>query len=580
MQRNVLKRMALVAIVIAVLAHGVLFSQAGASTGIEPAAATATRYYLRVYVASPADVTRLTTGRWDVLEARGPDFIYVLGDDATIADLRAQGFRVEIARAVEAPARSPFSFYGGYRTVAEHYQHMDDVATLHPDLALTVTYGVSWQRQQSPLAGFDLRAICITKRRPGDCALNPDTDKPRFFLMAAIHARELTTSEMAWRWIDLLVDGYGADPDITALLDDNEMWVVPVTNPDGRHIVETTNIDQRKNANTNYCPGYTFGADLNRNASFKWNVSGTSPYPCDLIYAGASAASEPEEQGLEALMSNLFRDQRGPLDTDAAPITTTGDMLTLHTFSNLVLLPWGWTECSMTACPPGLRAPNDTALREMAFRMSYFNGYYTGQAGEALYAASGTSDDWAYGVLGIPGFTFEMGLSYGDCSWFDPPYACQDSLFWPQNRGAILYAAKVARQPYALALGPTTTAPASTVLAPLSATVTFSAAVASDLYGNSGIGRPAPRPVAAAEFYVDTPPWVAGSVPISMTAQDGAFDGTREGVTGSAGPDLSAGRHTLYIRGRDAAGNWGPTTARWINVLPYTLRLILVYKGA
>ena len=57
-------------------------------------------------------------------------------------------------------------------------------------------------------------AICITKRRPNtnDCALTPDTDKPRFVLMAAIHARELTTSELAWRWMDELVNDYDVDP--------------------------------------------------------------------------------------------------------------------------------------------------------------------------------------------------------------------------------------------------------------------------------------------------------------------------------------------------------------------------------
>jgi len=72
---------------------------------------------------------------------------------------------------------------------------------------LTVTYGLSWKKQNAS-GGFDLRAICITKMRPGDCSLNPNTDKPRYFLMAAIHARELTTAELAWRWVDLLISGY------------------------------------------------------------------------------------------------------------------------------------------------------------------------------------------------------------------------------------------------------------------------------------------------------------------------------------------------------------------------------------
>ena len=559
----------------------------GSGSGPQPAAATvlpqqpAAIYILRVYVSGTADVTRLTSGGWDVLEARGKDYLLLIGDESVVAALRAQGYTVAVDHAMNtAGGRAPFTYDGGYRTVAEHYQHMDNLAALHPDLALTVTYGLSWQKGQNPAAGSDLRAICITRRQPGDCALNPNSSKPRFFLMAAIHARELTTAELAWRWIDLLINNYNVDPDITALLDYNEMWVVPVANPDGRSIVETTNLYQRKNADTNYCPGNLFGADLNRNASFQWGVSGASSSPCDEIYMGPSPASEPEEYTLETLMQNLFRDQRGPQVVDAAPVTTTGTMLTLHSYSNLVLLPWGWTVCSGGVCPANLRTPNDVALRALAFHMSYFNGYRTGQPSEVLYAASGTTDDWAYGKLGIPGFTFEVGPDdYSYCSFFDPPYSCQDSVFWPQNAGAFLYLAKVSRQPYALGLGPTVQSPTSTLIVPISVTARFTAAVSSNVYGASGVSIPTAMPVSTTQFTIDAPPWISGTKVYSMTAADGAFDSTAETVKGQSPANLGPGRHTLYIHGQDAAGNWGPVTARWLLVAPYAVRFVLIYRN-
>jgi hypothetical protein len=68
--------------------------------------------------------------------------------------------------------------------------------------------------------------------------------------------------------------------------------------------------------------------------------------------------------------------------------------------------------------------------------------------------------------------------------------------------------------------------------------------------------------VAAAEYYVDTPPWLGGAVPRALTAVDGSFDGQVEPVAASlSSGGLGPGRHVVYVRGQDAAGNWGPFSA-------------------
>jgi len=63
--------------------------------------------------------------------------------------------------------------------------------------------------------------------------------------------------------------------------------------------------------------------------------------------------------------------------------------------------------------------------------------------------------------------------------------------------------------------------------------------------------------VAAAQFYVDS---TAGAA-TSMVAVDAAFDSPTEAVTGTIPSallsTLSSGNHTVYVRGQDAAGNWG-----------------------
>jgi hypothetical protein len=538
-------------------------------------------YVFKVTVNTTEQVQALTSSEYDVLEARGPDYLLVQGDEAVANSLRSQGYAVAVERRLQkvgfASSRfSPMTYFGGYRTVVEQYAHLDAVAAAKPSLVTLVDYGDSWRKVQG-LGGNDLRAICITNKQVGDCALNPNSTKPRFLLVAAIHARELSTAEMAYRWIDYLVDNYNVDPDVTALLDHNEMWVVPLVNPDGRQIVEQGGNSpylQRKNANNSVgncsnppTSSNQHGVDLNRNANFKWGGLGSSTSPCTQTYRGVGAASEPEEQALEGLMANLFPDQRGPNDTDVAPNTTTGAMVTLHSYSNYVILPWGFVECNATACPPSQQAPNNTGLRSFAFRMSFFNSYRTGQGSEILYATTGTTDDWAYGVLGIPAFTFELGPTSGTCSGFTPAYSCQDGTFWPINRPAFLYAAKNVRQPYVSTLGPSALSLSLSAGTVQQGTNSTLQAVVNDAqFGNNGFGIPTAQNIAAAEYYIDTPPW-AGGTAIPMNAQDGSFNATSEIVNASIDTSgLSVGRHTVFVRGRDSANNWGATTAAWITV--------------
>ncbi len=74
--------------------------------------------------------------------------------------------------------------------------------------------------------------------------------------------------------------------------------------------------------------------------------------------------------------------------------------------------------------------------------------------------------------------------------------------------------------------------------------------------------------VAAAEFYVDVPPWKAGAVAIPMAPADGAFDSSIENLTGSfSSTGLADGRHTMFLRGQDSAGYWGTVRAAFVWVL-------------
>lgn len=554
---------------VAILAIAMACAATSAAIGATPDKGTPEPIsVLRVSTKTPrASANALAKAGFDLVEARVGTDLLVMGDSSTLATLRGLGYSVTVHQTLPTvDAASTATFYGGYNTAVEYLQHLDDVAAASPSLAVTYDVGDSWLKTQG-LGGADMKVICLTAQQPGDCQLSTTSTKPRFVVVAAVHARELTPTEVAQRWIDDLVASYGVDAEITAILNGTEIWVMPLANPDGREIAQTGSPSpylQRKTANNTLgacanppTPTNQSGIDINRNFNFLWGGVGTSTDPCAQTYRGVSAGSEPETAAIQNLFSTLFADSRGPNITDAAPSGTSGYMLTMHSYANMMLFPWGHTNSA---------SPNDAGLRSSAFRLSYYTGYQTGQPGQILYNTTGTTDDWMYGQLGVAGGTVEIGPQSGSCSGFVPVYSCQTN-FYTTNRGALIYAAKLARAPYQLALGPNSRSQAvssSSVVA--GASVTLTATADDNAYGNSGVSRPATQRITAAEYYLDTPPW-AGGTPVAMSPTDGNWSSRTEAIRATVNTTgWSTGKHTLFVRSRDLNGNWGPVSAVFLTV--------------
>ncbi|WP_330272721.1 M14 family zinc carboxypeptidase [Lentzea sp. NBC_00516] len=406
-----------------------------------PAEGPQATYVLRVPAPKGDSAQRLLRLGYDVLEQRDGDDLFVVGDPRTSQKLRADGFPSTVETAMPPSQRAPRSladatYYGGYRTITAQFAHLNEVAQAHPDLATVVDYGDSWRKTQGS-GGYDLKAICITRKSPGDCALSPTAPKPRLFVMGQLHAREITTGDMAWRFIDDLV----GSSDLTAMLADLEVWVVPIANPDGVEIVEfggDSPVLQRKNANGT-CTSGSRGVDLNRNAGSHWGEVGSSTNKCSETYRGTRADSEVEVQALESLWRKLYRDTRAPGDTAAASADTTGAVISMHSYGNYVLFPWGWST---------QKTGNDAALRKIANDMAALSGFTAGQPGEVLYNASGATDDWVYDDLGVPSFVWEIGAGSGKCGGFLPPFSCQKDAHWPKVRPMLVSAMNAAKRPY------------------------------------------------------------------------------------------------------------------------------------
>ena len=94
-------------------------------------------------------------------------------------------------------------------------------------------------------------------------------------------------------------------------------------------------------------------------------------------------------------------------------------------------------------------------------------------------------------------------------------------------------------------------------------------ATLNDTRFNNQNGTEPTQNIAAAEYYIDVPPWVTTTVPISMpmTAVDGSFDSkieTAEAVVDTSG--LAPGRHIIFVRGQDVNGNWGAFSAIFLEI--------------
>lgn len=126
-----------------------------------------------------------------------------------------------------------------------------------------------------------------------------DEDEPSFLLVAAHHCREIVTPLIELHAIEQLTSQYGVDPAITAVVDEHEIWIAPVWNPDGYEYVFAVDNLWRKNRRVF---GPDVGVDLNRNYAQGWtNACSGSSTPGSSTYKGPSASSEAETQTLEAL---------------------------------------------------------------------------------------------------------------------------------------------------------------------------------------------------------------------------------------------------------------------------------------
>lgn len=263
-----------------------------------------------------------------------------------------------------------------YHNLDEGVEFLHDLAEAYPDITQLLSIGQS-------IEGRDIWALRITDQPE---LIEPEEE--RILFTGVTHAREWATHEMMLYMAQYLVTGYDSDPRVREIVDNSEVWLVPVVNPDGYEFTWTSNRMWRKNRRDN--SGICEGVDLNRNYSHGWGGNGSSGSTCSEIYRGSAPASEPETQAIE----NLLADQMFAI------------AISYHSYGQMVLYPWGETLYVTPQSYPSLRAIGKKYAKLIL--ESHGTQYTAGQGSYTIYVVSGDFDDHAYGAQGALSFTPEM----------------------------------------------------------------------------------------------------------------------------------------------------------------------------
>lgn len=262
---------------------------------------------------------------------------------------------------------------GLYHTYTEIDSDLHALAAAHSQIAQVSSIGKS-------LEGRELWAVKISDN------VAAQEGEARVIFLGGHHAREWIAVDVPFLLADHLLNEYGTNPQITALVDNAEIWIVPMVNPDGHQYSVASQRLWRKNRRNN--GDGSFGVDLNRNYGYQWGGPGSSGDTFSEIYRGPAAFSEPETQAVRDFVQ-------------AHPPRA---LISYHNFSQLILYPWGHTNN-----PPPRRGLLDSLAVAMANRMRDVHGEnYTPEQASDLYLASGDTIDWLFGVLAVPGFTIEL----------------------------------------------------------------------------------------------------------------------------------------------------------------------------
>ena len=279
---------------------------------------------------------------------------------------------------------------GGFYTYDEVIAQLDAMRGQYPNL-ITAKDSIG-----STIQGRTIWAVKISDN-PGI-----DEDEPEIFYNSLIHAREPEGMMTVIYYMYYLLENYGTDPEVTYLVNNRELYFVPVINPDGyiynQQISPNGGGMWRKNLRNN--GNGIFGVDLNRNFGYMWGYDnfGSSPEPANECYRGTGPFSEPEIQAIKKFCENHNF------------ITSCN----YHSYWDVIFPPWGYNM---------RQTPDSTIFNNFIGIANSLNGYRNGAfvPPPENYPSNGDVLDWMYGETSEKNRIFAVLTEVGN----------EDDFFWP-----------------------------------------------------------------------------------------------------------------------------------------------------
>ncbi len=255
---------------------------------------------------------------------------------------------------------------GEYHDYGELTADFQTLAATYPDICRLHNLGTSVQ-------GRTIWGLEITD--------NPDSNElePEVRLIGCHHGNEPISVEVPLDICHHLLENYTSDPDVAELVNEREIWIIPMMNPDG--------LEAGSRANAN-------GVDLNRNYAYMRETGSLS-----------GSYSQPETKAVRdnALCHNFCLS------------------LTYHSGAEYVNYLWNYT-------------PNDTPDNDYIVTLSLaYDSYvnYGVTEGYDWYQTKGDCNDWSYGTYGGMDWTIELSNGYA------PPESQIDGIL-NDNRPAVI----------------------------------------------------------------------------------------------------------------------------------------------
>ncbi|MEE9554675.1 MAG: IPTL-CTERM sorting domain-containing protein [candidate division Zixibacteria bacterium] len=348
---------------------------------------------VRIELSGETDIERLTGLHFDIPYV-SDTFAEIVIFPGEIGKLNEAGFSFEIIHEDIVSFyqdRNPLNLdMGGYPTFAEAIDIMDSLHNRFPMIVSSKwSIGTTWD--DNNLWVFKISDY-----------VNSDDDEPEVFYNSLTHAREPIGMTWLLHFAGWLCENYGFDPVATEIVDNRELFFLPVFNPDGYEYNRQTSPNGggmwRKNRRDN--GDGTYGVDLNRNWGYMWGYDniGSSPDTYSETYRGVWAFSEPETQAVrDFIISRSF-----------------SFIVNSHAYGEYLLYPWGYDD---------IYTPDHDFFTSIGDSASTLTGYQRGTAWELLYNTNGDANDWDYGEQIDKPLIFCMLPETG--SSFDG--------FWPQE---------------------------------------------------------------------------------------------------------------------------------------------------